>query len=213
VEVDVDTRPPGTSAGSVRGIMAASIVVSIVAGVLIAVSAVHSVVTTIQTGQVASLLAVEQTLPGRANGGSADLVAGHYAIADVLVAGLPSGVIALHLFGTVTNAVMALVLAATLAMISWRLLRSTPFARRLSATVSAAGGLFMVGSLASAGVGVMAAWLTADDLNTPAADGAGLWPMVATVDPTLIALGFGMLVVGLAFEYGEHLHRDTVGLV
>ena len=41
----------------------------------------------------------------------------------------------------------------------------------------------------------------------------GLWPLAGRFDLTFLGVGLVLLLVGLAFEYGERLQRDTEGLV
>jgi len=41
----------------------------------------------------------------------------------------------------------------------------------------------------------------------------GFWPIQAAVDGGPIWIGVVMMLIGLAFEYGERLQRDTAGLV
>jgi hypothetical protein len=41
----------------------------------------------------------------------------------------------------------------------------------------------------------------------------GYWPLAGTFDPTLVVFGVVLLLVGLAFEYGARLQKETEGLV
>ena len=47
-------------------------------------------------------------------------------------------------------------------------------------------------------------------------DGAGrdgIWPVTGSIDFTFVSFGVVLMLVGLAFEYGERLQLDTEGLV
>ena len=59
---------------------------------------------------------------------------------------------------------------------------------------------------------MLASWMAADQLNGNST-GDGFWPMIGTVDGAPFGIGICLLLVGLAFEYGERLQRDTEGLV
>lgn len=52
----------------------------------------------------------------------------------------------------------------------------------------------------------------ADQLNDSSTV-QGFWPLIGSMDGTPLGIGVGLLLVGLAFEYGEGLQRDTEGLV
>jgi hypothetical protein len=57
----------------------------------------------------------------------------------------------------------------------------------------------------------MATGLAANDLNGDSID--GFWPVAGRFDPSFLGPAFALLLVGLAFEFGERLQRETEGLV
>ena len=68
------------------------------------------------------------------------------------------------------------------------------------------------GGLVSGGVGMLASWMATDQLNGRST-GGGFWPIIGAVDGAPLVIGLIILLVGLAFEFGERLQRDTEGLV
>ncbi|HEX3680319.1 MAG TPA: hypothetical protein VHU90_11410 [Galbitalea sp.] len=63
--------------------------------------------------------------------------------------------------------------------------------------------------LSQAGV-ALASGAAAKELN---GGGNGFWPLAGRFDPTLAIFGIVLLLVGLAFEYGTRLQKETEGLV
>ena len=67
------------------------------------------------------------------------------------------------------------------------------------------------GGFISQGSGSLATAMAASELNGAGRD--GIWPVAGSIDFTFVAFGVVLMLVGLAFEYGERLQRDTEGLV
>jgi hypothetical protein len=204
---------PGFASRSTRGVVWVVLVVSLLVALAIAVASAVSIFDSASTGRLHTVLEAGHALPGPADQGPAQLVEGSYESASVVVAGLPVAIVVLGCVAAAIGALTAISLAVAVAAIAWRMLRPEPFAHRLSLIVTVVGGIVLIGSLLSSGIGVMVAWMTAEQLNDPAAGLDGFWPTMATLDPGPLGLGFGLMLVGLAFEYSERLQRDTAGLV
>ena len=117
------------------------------------------------------------------------------------------GLAAAALVGVLTR----VAIATLIALLSWRLLRGAVFARSLSFVAVIAGGALLIGGALTQGLGSLADAMAAADLNGPG--GRGFGPLAGRLDFTTIVTGLILLLVGLAFEYGERLQRDTEGLV
>lgn len=203
----------GSAQRSTRAIIWVVLVVSLLVALAAAVSSVVAIATTATTGRLVTMLEAGHALPSAADSGPAVLEEGTYERASVVVSGLPGFVLVFDSVATAIGALTVIAVALAVAAVSWRMLRPEPFARRLSLTVSIVGGIVLIGSLLATSLHVIAAWMTAERLNDPAADMGGFWPIMATLDFAPLALGFGLMIVGLAFEYSERLQRDTAGLV
>ena len=128
-----------------------------------------------------------------------------------LITDLPFGISVLAAAAALADVLTRVAIATLIALLSWRLLRGAVFARSLSLVAVVAGGALLVGSVFTQGFGSLAAAMAAADLNGPG--GRGFWPLAGRLDFTTIVTGLILLLVGLAFEYGERLQHDTEGLV
>ncbi len=168
-------------------------------------------ITGLADGHIALTLIADHALPRDADAGPAVLVSGRYNTAGVVVANLPGGVVALATLASITSILTVAAVAVCIAVPAWRLLRGQLFRRTMTLIVTFAGGVLLVGGFISQGSGRLAAWMAAGELNGPGRD--GIWPIAGIIDFTSIAFGVVLMLVGLAFEYGERLQRDTDGLV
>lgn len=196
-----------------RAIIWSGFVVAVLFAATSLVAGISGIVRTLAEGRLPLTLSSTGGLPPEASAGSATIVDGGYDTASVLVANLSGGAMATGVAAAVFGALTGVVLAGTVAVIAWQLLRPTLFRRGLSTTVTIAGGVIMLTGLLNQGLSVFASWMAADELNAADAGLDGFWPIAAVFDPAAIALGFGLMLVGLAFEHGAVLQRDTEGLV
>lgn len=208
-----ELRAPGRVATLSRGIVWAIFGVAVlVLGGTLALS-IWGIVDSLGSGTIALTLSTAQSLPAEADQGPAALLSGQFDSASVVVGGLDAGTFAIALVSKVALALTQLAIAASVALLSWSLVKARPFRRSLSVTVTLSGAIVLIGGILAAGLGVLASWMVADQLNDPDAGLDGFWPILAGVDPTFIAIGVALLLAGLAFEYGDKLQRDTEGLV
>jgi len=210
---DTELRGRGVTAVVARAVIWLALVISIWVGVTSLVFGAVSIATSAVTGQIAIQLATDQALPTGADDGAATLVSGNWETASVVVENLDTTTIVLAIIGDAFGVLTQVAIAAAIAMLCRSLLRAAPFRRSLSRTIGASGAVVLIGGMVTLGVSVLAAWMTAEQLNDPADGLDGFWPIMAESDPTVIAIGFALLLTGLAFEYGEHLQRETQGLV
>ena len=208
-----ELRAPGRVATLSRGIVWAifGIAALVLGGTL--VLSIWGVVESLSSGTIAITLSTAQSLPAEADLGPAALLSGQFDSASVVVGGLDAGTFAIALISKIALALTQLAIAASVALLSWSLVKARPFRRSLSVTVTLSGAIVLIGGILAAGLGVLSSWMVADQLNDPDAGLDGFWPILAGVDPTFIAIGVALLLAGLAFEYGDKLQRDTEGLV
>ncbi|HEX4444447.1 MAG TPA: hypothetical protein VHZ81_12805 [Galbitalea sp.] len=141
---------------------------------------------------------------------NAHIVSGHYSYATVVVTGLPGSVTAYVLIASIATMLTKVALCLTIALLAWRMLHQRPFRRSLTKSVGIAGTILAVGGLLSQGATALAGRATATLLNQ---NDHSFWPVAGRFDPTWIVFGVVLLLVALAFEYGERLQNDSEGLV
>ena len=74
----------------------------------------------------------------------------------------------------------------------------------LGAFVFLGGLVWQIGAVFAAGLAAVA-------LNS--SDRHGFWPLAGRLDPTYVVVGFAFMTIGLAFEYGGRLQKETEGLI
>src|SRR5690606_14273161 len=111
--------------------------------------------------------------------------------------------------GAVLAVVANLTVSLAVAYFCWSLLRARPFRRSVTVTALVAGMALLFGGLlsqAATGFGTMQAALDIDP--THSVFDVGFW-----FDPAPLFGGFAIMALGIAFQLGERLQRDTEGLV
>jgi hypothetical protein len=158
-------------------------------------------------------LITEQPLPAAASTGSATLVDGYFDTARLGVADLSAGTAGLLTAGSVLGVLVQTSVALCFAYLAWRLLRAKPFMASLTATFVAAGAALAVGGLVGQFLTGFGQWNAALELGGDGSADDPFWPLVMSLDAAPIGLGFALLIVASAFQYGERLARETDGLV
>jgi len=204
-----DLTDRGSTATLTRGIIWVVFGIAVLAGLAVLAVGIGSIVATLASGQLATQLSVEQDLPDAASAGTATLLAGSYETARVLVSDLTPAAVTVSLTARVFGLLSQVAIAASFALICWSVVRSAPFRRSLSLTVTLSGAVVLIAGLLSAALGVFSSWLIAEQLN----GSSEWWPIAATTDPGFLLFGFGLMFVGLAFDHGVKLQRETAGLV
>lgn len=166
---------------------------------------------TLVSGQVPLSLVAEHALPPGTAAGTAKIVSGSYETASLVVSHLSGGAVALATTSSIANTLTQVTFALLVAILAWRLLHGQPFRRSLSLTVTLGGGILLLGGMLAQGAGGLATGIAALELNGAARH--GLWPLAGRFDPTVLGVGVALMLIGLAFEYGERMQRDTEGLV
>ena len=209
--------PPQAVAASSRATVWVVFVASVLGGLVTLGLGTASIVTSAVAGRITLALATLGTLPAEADAGTARLVTGQYESAQVTVENLTPGTLASYLSGQAIGVLTQVAVAAALAVLCWSLLRPAPFRRSLSGVVVSAGAVVLIGGMLQLGLSTLSSWRVADQLNGsdtgPGTGDLGFWPIMTSVDATFVGVGVALLLVGLAFEYGERLQRDTAGLV
>ena len=144
------------------------------------------------------------------NEGNVHILHGHFTYATVVVTGLPGSVVTYIVVAAVATILTEVALCGAVAVLAWRMLQHRPFRRSLTRTVGFAGLVLAIGGLLSQGATSLAGSTTASLLNR---NDHTFWPVAGRFDPTWIVFGVVLLIVALAFEYGERLQNETDGLV
>jgi hypothetical protein len=193
-----------------RGIIWGFFGVALIVGILSLIGGAVSISQHLASGSTQLTLVADKPLPAAATHGGALFLHGLYASASVRVHGLSGGVVALETAAELATVLVEVSLSALVAILAWRLLRGGLFRRSISRAVTAAGVILTVGGLVSQAGVALAGGAAASQLN---GGGNGFWPLAGRFDPTLTVFGIVLMLVALAFEYGERLQKETEGLV
>lgn len=199
------------TAGLVRGIIWVFFATAALVGIANLVFGTIAVVNTLVSGQVPLNLVSDHPLPPNADAGDAKVVSGNYEIASVVLSHLSSGTVALATVSSIAGILTSVALSVLVALLSWQLLHRPLFRRSLSLAATFGGSILLVGGMLAQGAGSLATGTAALELN--GSDPQGIWPLAGRFDPTFIGVGVVLMLVGLAFEYGEKLQRETEGLI
>jgi hypothetical protein len=171
---------------------------------------IGSVVSLLVSKSASLTLLVDKKLPAEALGGGHTVAHGTYHDADVQ-ANLHPDAVGFLTTADISATLVQAALFGIVALLAWRLLRGRAFRRSLANAISFAGSVVIVGELVTVEASGIAAGLTASALNHAA--GVQFWPLEFTLDFSNVGIGFLLLVIGLAFEYGARLQKETEGLV
>ena len=207
--VEADTHPKTLRV--VRGMLWAFLAGAVVIAVAILILGTQVTIHTLSSGRVPLNLVALHPLAPATDAGTARIVSGAYETASVTVSQLSPGTVALAITSSIANMLTQAAIALLVALLAWRVLRGRMFRRSLSYAAIIAGGILLVGGMLAQGAGSLATGIAASELN--GGSGRGLWPLAGRFDLTFLGVGVVLLLVGLAFEYGERLQRDTEGLV
>jgi hypothetical protein len=183
-----------------------------VVAVLTLVVGVGAIASELASGTRHVTLLTEQPLPAEASDGTATLVDGRFETARAELADLGSGTQALLTIGSALGVLVQASVALSFAYLAWRLLRAKPFLSSLTTAFVVAGAALAVGGLVAQFVTGFGQWNAVLELGSDVASDA-FWPLAMELDPAPIGLGFALLIVSSAFQYGERLTRETDGLV
>lgn len=195
------------SSPSARSTRAAIIVAMAVAAVLTCaaiVLAAAGLIDDLVHGTVSTTLPVTGALSAGAS------VAAAYSTADVTVQEVPAGILALATGASIAGIVARASAGLVFVLICRHVLKSEPFSSRFSLVVTLLGGGIMLGALIEIGLGVFRDLMLGELLAERA---PGAWSMTALFDPSLIALGLGVMIVGLLLDHAWRLQHATDGLV
>jgi len=203
----------GVAARATRVVVWLGLAAAVLVGGITLMVGVTEIVSGLVNNQTALTLIADRPLPAAAQASSSGsrIIEGNFETAHVIVTDLPFGISVLAAAAALVGVLTRIAIATLIALLSWRLLRGAVFARSLSFVAVVAGGALLIGGALTQGLGSLADAMAAADLNGPG--GRGFWPLAGRLDFTTIVTGLILLLVGLAFEYGERLQRDTEGLI
>ena len=150
-------------------------------------------------------------LPETASAGTARLLDGSFSTAEVTVNGLSALPRFLLTLETGTALVTALLVSATVAYFCWSVLRRRPFNRPVFVLVALVGYTLVLGTVVGQGFGGLGRMIAAGELNADPA--SGFWPLATLVDLGPAGTGLVLLVAAGSIRLGQHLQRDTDGLI
>lgn len=195
---------PATVA-TTRAILWVFLVTSVLLGAVRLVTGIVAEISIFASGELPITVIAGQALPASAG------TEGMYETASVVMTDASAATLTLATVSSVSQIVTETVIALLVAVLAWRLLRRGMFRRSLTIFVALAGGVMLIGGMLSQGANTIATGLAANDLNRGQLD--GFWPIAGRFDPTFLGPAIALLLVGFAFEVGERLQRETVGLV
>jgi hypothetical protein len=172
---------------------------------------VGGIIGDLRSGITTLTLVAGKALPASANGTSTHVVHGSYDNATVGLSHAPAAVATLGVISAIGQLLAQTALAAAVGLVSWRVLRPRMFRRSLSVQFTLVGTLVFIGGVLWQIGAMFAGGLAAVALND--SNRHGFWPLAGRLDPTYIVVGFAFITIGLAFEYGERLQKETEGLV
>lgn len=199
-----------TSVTIVRGVVWAILVGAALAALYTLVFGALDIVGGLTAGEVTVQLLASEPLPTAANASDVTIVSGSFETAVVVLHGLPGYIGALATTAKISGLLSSTAVTVAIALIGWALVRGTVFRRSLATWVTIAGGILLLGFLLSEALGAFSAMLVAKELN---AGVSPFWSLAGVVDGGGYVTGVVLMLAGLAFQYGEHLQRDTQGLV
>lgn len=205
VGVENEVAGRGPLQASVRGLLVVALVVAVLITALTVLTGVLGIVRDLTSGTLSTSLLTDAPAPG-----GADVVTAVYATAAVVVRRAAASTTALVLGASGAGLLARLAVGAALVVMLLAVRRRAPFSRAVAMQVTVAGGLAAILAVLQIGAGVLGDWMLADQLDP---SGSGRWPTEAGFDPTLLAIGFGLMVVGLLLAHGAELQRETDGLV
>ncbi|MGA7206472.1 MAG: hypothetical protein WBX27_17805 [Specibacter sp.] len=197
------------STGIRRALLWAVFVLAAVATAAIAVLGSIPVIQTLTGGGLPLELVVAQVIqPG---GNSGMIATQSYDSASIVLANFSQKVMALATAAALAQILTQAALAALAALVVWRLLHPRPFRRSLSAVTTLGGAVVLLGGVLAQGLGAFTHGVAVAELNGSPV--RGFWPFAGSFDPSFLAVGVVLILVGLAFRHGEHLQHDTEGLI
>lgn len=186
------------------------LIVAGVVGVITLVEGTLSLIASLTSGHIDLTLVADKHIPHGTDPGSAHIVSGSFASADLVLSNVSTHAMVFFIVATVAGTLTPVALCACIVLLAWRILRQRMFRRSFATTISTMGVIVTIGGLISQLALAIAAGTVATDL-----DGGvdGYWPIAGHFDPTFFAVGIVILLVGAAFEYGGRLQTETDGLV
>ncbi|GAB3127033.1 hypothetical protein [Glaciibacter psychrotolerans] len=185
--------------------------VAAIFGVLAFIGALSQTIAALFNTEIQATLSTVATVPADAANGSAALVTGTFATADVTLTGVSVAARVLLGSGILATGLMYATLAAAVVFLCVSLWRGRPFSRLATWLLATASITLLAGGVLGQGLSVAGQFMIASELNPdpigsvfPFAGTGTLFPLVA---------GIGLGVIAAAFEFGQRLQRDTDGLV
>lgn len=180
-------------------------------GLMALIGATAEAIATTFNAETHTTLSTVATVPADAATGSASLVTGNFASAEVTLTGVSFGARALLGSGILINGLMYAALAAAVVFLCISLWRGRPFSRLATWLFATASITLLAGGILGVGLITIGQFILAGELN---ADPTGsVFPMASTASFFPVFAGIALGVIAAAFEFGQRLQRDTDGLV
>lgn len=194
-----------------RGTLWAFLGIAVVTGALVVAFGAMQLVQSLTSGHITLTLVAEKAIPTHTEQGLTTILNGNYDTATLTLSGVSGPTLILWIVASVAGILTQLAFCGSIAILAWRLLRPRMFKRSFSVIVTIAGGIVAIGGMLTQGASSFASVFAADLLN--GSDRPGFWPLAGQVDLTYVGIGIVLMLVGLAFDYGSRLQRDTEGLI
>lgn len=172
-----------------------------------------SLVARVATGEVTFPVLIEAGAPAGLLGAERGVVSATVDHMQVTAADLSTGVFAIFIAADAVRAATGLIIALSLALMGWRLLKGDPFrASVIRASIVAACAL-IISPFVVLLLTTTATLRALMEIAGPTGDQDPGLIFGAELDLTPVLVGIGLAVVLGVFEYGQRLKADTDGLV
>lgn len=203
--IENPVRAHTSTAATVRGVILVSMMIGALLTTGLAVQSIIELTEELGHGSIAATLVTDGVL--RTGTSTVD---GSYGTADVAIRAVPGGLLALGAAAIIAGIAARIAVGAVFVLVCLRVLRSAPFSGGFALGVTVLGGSVMIGGLLESGLtglrDLMLGELLTERTSTT-------WPTVARFDPSLIAIGLGVMLVGLLLDHAWRLQHASDGLV
>lgn len=193
---------------SIRAVTIGALVVSAV----IVVGFIATLVNQLVSGEVTFPVITDAAVPAGQFGEGTGISAATFTEAQVTASGLSAFPFAAFVAADAINALTGLVVTLALAYLGWRLLKGDPFRKSVIYSALTAASALILGPFIALLLSTTATTRALLEIAGPRETRPGLI-FAAEFNLAPVLAGIGLAIVLGAFEYGQKLKADTVGLV
>ena len=186
---------------------------ALIAAVGILVAFVVSLVTQLGSTEVTFPVLIEAAAPAGLLGAERGVVSATVDHMQVTATDLSSGVFAIFIAADAVRAATGLVVALSLALMGWRLLKGDPFRASVIRAAIVSACALIISPFVVLLLTTTATLRALMEIAGPTGDQDPGLIFGAELDLTPVLVGFGLAVVLGVFEFGQRLKADTEGLV